>query len=134
MATVPMRIGELSERTGLGQRAIHYYESLGLIHPVQREGKGYRYFDEQAVVRIEKIQVLKQLGLSLEEIATVIDAYFEDGTMVKGKRKVLAILKKHLAAVDEKLGDLTKHRAELCANISKIQSILDNISRTHRKE
>ncbi len=133
MSDSRMRIGELSARTGLSQRAIHYYESLGLIHPVQRAGKGYRYFDEEAVVRIEKIHTLKQIGLSLEEIATVIDAYFEDGTMVKGKRKVLAILEQHLAAVDEQLGVLSRHRAELLVNILKLQAIVDTLTRAEDK-
>lgn len=128
MAEALLRIGELSERTGLGQRAIHYYESIGLLRPVQRTGKGYRYYDTATVTRIEKIQALKQVGLSLEEILSVIDAYFEDGTMAKGKRKVLAILQQHLAELDVRIDTLNHHRAELQGHITRIQAHLDALA------
>ena len=50
-----MRIGELSDRAGVSHRTIHYYERLGLIKPAEREGAGYRYYDEITVKRLEKI-------------------------------------------------------------------------------
>lgn len=85
-----MQIGELSERAGVSHRTIHYYERLGLVKPAEREGTGYRYYDEVAVKRLEKIAALKRLGLSLDEIAAVIDLYFEDAGGIKGKERVSA--------------------------------------------
>lgn len=85
-----MQIGELSERAGVSHRTIHYYERLGLVKPAEREGTGYRYYDEVAVKRLEKIAALKRLGLSLDEIAAVIDLYSEDASGIKGKERVSA--------------------------------------------
>lgn len=50
-----MRIGELAERAGVSHRTIHYYEGLGLLQPAEREGVGYRYYDETSLRRINKI-------------------------------------------------------------------------------
>lgn len=46
-----MQIGELSERAKVSHRTIHYYERLGLVKPAEREGVGYRYYDEVSVKR-----------------------------------------------------------------------------------
>jgi DNA-binding transcriptional MerR regulator len=65
------------------------------------------------------------LGLSLEEITTVIPLYFEDPTGVQGKRKIVEILKIHLQETDEKLEALMQFRSELQANITRIQKWID---------
>jgi DNA-binding transcriptional MerR regulator len=120
-----MRIGELAERAGVTPRTIRYYESLGLLGPSEREGKGFRYYTEVELARLQKINTLKGLGLSLEEITTVIPLYFEDPTGVQGKRKIVEILKIHLQETDEKLEALMQFRSELQANITRIQKWID---------
>ncbi len=116
-----MQIGELANRAGVSQRTIHYYESLGLLRPTEREGQGYRYYDHTALVRLHKINVLKKLGLSLDEIGQVIELYFEDPSGIRGKQQVLNILEKHLAETDERLLELQKFRDDLVANIAIIK-------------
>lgn len=120
-----MRIGELAERAGVTPRTIRYYESLGLLGPSEREGAGFRYYTEVELARLQKIQALKELGLSLEEISSVIPLYFEDPTGLSGKRKIIEILKGHLQETDEKLEALTQFRSELQANIDRIQKWVD---------
>lgn len=117
-------IGELARRTGLSQRAIHYYESFGLLAPVEREGRGYRYYDESSEQRLNKIGQLKRIGLTLEEIRDVIDLYFSDGTIVEGKRKVLSILRGHLRETEAKLDELSEFRRDLLANIERIEQLV----------
>ena len=39
-----MRIGDLTERAGVTQRTVRYYESIGLIPPGEREGHGQHYY------------------------------------------------------------------------------------------
>jgi len=86
-----MRIGELAEIAGVTPRTIRYYENLGLLSPNEREGKGFRYYTQTELAKLQKIDCLKSLGLTLEEITTVIDLYFEDSTGIRGKQKVLEI-------------------------------------------
>lgn len=119
-----MQIGELSERAGVSHRTIHYYERLGLLKPTEREGAGYRYYDDIALKRLEKIAALKRLGLSLDEIAAVIDLYFEDGTGIRGKEKVLEILQTQLGKADTQLKELTTFRADVEKNIARMKQLI----------
>ena len=119
-----MKIGELARRTGVSHRTIHYYERLELLHPHEREGSGYRYFDEEAEKRLHKIAALKQLGLSLDEIASVIDLYFEDPTGISGKLRVLQILRTQLAETDARIAQLRGLRADIEANVARIEDLI----------
>ncbi|GLK65688.1 MULTISPECIES: MerR family transcriptional regulator [Paracoccus] len=119
-----MQIGELSERAGVSHRTIHYYERLGLLKPAEREGAGYRYYDQTALKRLEKIAALKRLGLSLDEIAAVIDLYFEDASGIKGKEKVLEILQTQIAKADTQISELTAFRRDLEASIARMHKLI----------
>lgn len=120
-----LQIGELALRAGVSHRTIHYYERMGLLRPAEREGQGYRYYDEQAVQRLEKIAALKNLGLSLEEIAQVIDLYFDGPSAIKGKEQVLKILEAHLAATRSKLGEMHAFEQDLQANIERMKHLIE---------
>lgn len=124
MTQTRMQIGELAERAGVSHRTVHYYERLGLLSPAEREGSGYRYYDDLSLKRLNKIAQLKRLGLSLDEIAGVIDLYFEDGTGAKAKAKVLQILRQHLDETDARISELSAFRKELIANIAMVEARL----------
>ncbi len=119
-----MRIGELTERAGVTTRTVRYYESRGLLGQSEREGTGFHYYTEETLARLQRIDSLKQLGLSLEEIGSVIDFYFIDPTGLEGKRKVIAILLRHLGEAEEKIADLQQLRAVLQANIRRLQALV----------
>lgn len=120
-----LQIGELAQRAGVSHRTIHYYERMGLLRPAEREGAGYRYYDEQAVQRLEKIAALKSLGLSLEEISQVIDLYFDDPSGIKGKQEVLKILETQLQATRRKLGEMQAFERDLVANIARMKTLIE---------
>lgn len=119
-----MQIGELAARTGLSQRTIHFYEEKALISPSEREGRGYRYYDEQTLRRLEKISALKEIGLSLDEIAGVIDLYFQDETGIMGKRRVLEILQGHLKGTEARIASLQGFRKDTKASIKKLEGLI----------
>jgi len=116
-----MRIGDLAKQAQVTARTIRYYEGIGLLPPGEREGSGQHYYTAQTVARLRKIDQLKMLGLSLDEIGSVIDLYFADPSGKRPKGKVLAILRRHLAEVDRKIGDLRQLRADLLANIQRFE-------------
>lgn len=119
-----MKIGELAERAGVSHRTIHYYERLGLLQPAQREGAGYRYYDDVALQKLEKIAALKRLGLSLEEIGSVIDLYFTDPTGIQGKKKVLEILVGQLCKADAQIAELLDFRRDIKTNIARVEQLI----------
>ncbi|MED4953194.1 MerR family transcriptional regulator [Paenibacillus macerans] len=124
-----MRIGELTERAGVTQRTVRYYESIGLLPSGEREGNGHHYYTEETVARLRKIDQLKKLGLSLEEIRDVIELYFTDPSGVQPKRKVLGLLRQHLADTDEKLEALGQFRADLQSHIERFERWLETNDR-----
>ena len=119
-----MRIGELAERAGVTPRTIRYYEDLGLLGPNEREGQGFRYYTDNELFRLKKIDALKQMGLSLDEVGEVLPLYCDDPTGLNGKRRVLEILRAHLADVDERIACLGQLRADLQLHIDRIKEYI----------
>lgn len=69
-----MKVGELAKRTGLTVRTLHHYDSIGLLRPSARSDSGYRLYTQADVTRLHGIQVLRRIGLPLEEIGTMLAA------------------------------------------------------------
>ena len=124
-----MRIGDLAELAGVTQRTVRYYESIGLLAPGKREGHGHHYYTDETLARLRKIDQLKRLGLSLEEIGEVIDLYFTDPSGIQPKQKVLAMLRKHLHEAESKIGELQQFRRELQAHIERFEQFLQEAQR-----
>ena len=68
-----LKVGELAKRTGLTVRALHHYDSLGLLRPSGRSDSGYRLYDRDDVARLHGIQTLRRMGLSLADVAQLLD-------------------------------------------------------------
>jgi MerR family transcriptional regulator, thiopeptide resistance regulator len=64
-----MKVGELAKRTGLTVRTLHHYDEIGLLRPSRRTPTGHRLYGRAEVERLQQIASLRQLGLTLEEIA-----------------------------------------------------------------
>ncbi|WP_010237668.1 helix-turn-helix domain-containing protein [Clostridium arbusti] len=121
------KIGEIAKLTNLTTRTIRYYEELGLLGTRKKKSLGeHRLFDNDDIKRLKKIHMLKDLGLTLEEIGQVIELYFTDGQILEGKRQVIEILKNYIATSEEKIKELNTFKMECKANISKIESIIKN--------
>jgi DNA-binding transcriptional MerR regulator len=66
-------IGELARRTGLTVKAIRFYSDRGLVPPTDRSAAGYRRYDLAAVARLDLIRTLRELGLDLATIRSILD-------------------------------------------------------------
>src|SRR5579872_291421 len=67
------RVGEVARRSGLSVRTLHHYDDLGLLSPAHRSEAGYRLYSAADVARLQQIMSLRELGLPLEEIRTLLD-------------------------------------------------------------
>ena len=67
-------VKEISQLTGVSVRTLHHYDAIGLLRPSQISPAGYRLYDEDALQRLRKILVYRELGLSLEAIGNLLDA------------------------------------------------------------
>ncbi|RSM63195.1 MerR family transcriptional regulator [Amycolatopsis sp. WAC 01376] len=66
-----MRIGEVSQRTGVSPRSLRYYEEQGLLTST-RSGTGQRHYSDAEVQRVSLIRQLFDAGMSSQVIATVL--------------------------------------------------------------
>jgi DNA-binding transcriptional MerR regulator len=121
------KIGEIARLTNLTTRTIRYYEELGLLGDRNNRVIGQlRVFENDDIKRLKKIQLLKDLGLTLDEIGRVIDLYFTDGRLLDGKRQVIQILQGHIERAEEKINELNTFKMECEKNICRIEAIIRN--------
>lgn len=67
-------VGEFSQVAQVSKRLLRYYDELGLLKPVQTDRvTGYRYYSAEQLPRLNRILVLKDLGLSLDQIRDILD-------------------------------------------------------------
>ena len=67
-----LRIGELAARAGASADTVRYYERLRLLGPPARSESGYRLYSAVELGRLRFIRRAKRLGLSLEEIRSLL--------------------------------------------------------------
>lgn len=69
------RIGEFSQIARVSGRLLRYYDSIGLLQPQHTDpATGYRYYSASQLGRLNQILALKDLGLSLEQVARLLDS------------------------------------------------------------
>lgn len=66
------KVGELAKLTGLTIRTLRFYDQIGLFSPSAYSDSGHRMYNEDDLSRLQQILSLKELGLSLEEIKSVV--------------------------------------------------------------
>lgn len=106
-----MKIGDLSERTGVPSRMLRYYEQQGLLTP-QRGGNGYRQYTEDDVERVTTIRGLIRSGLPTRLIAIVLDmSDHAHTTWTKScSRDFATSLAGELKVLDDKIACLSRSR------------------------
>jgi DNA-binding transcriptional MerR regulator len=69
------RIGEFSRIAHVSCRLLRYYDEIGLLRPAHTQGGSrYRFYGVSQLSRLNRILVLRELGLSLEQIARLLEA------------------------------------------------------------
>ncbi|MEM6486587.1 MAG: MerR family transcriptional regulator [Pseudomonadota bacterium] len=84
-----MTASEVGKSTGLTIKALRLYERHGLIHPA-RTPAGWRSYDDKAIARLQKIQVLKRMGLRLAEMRDVLNDGVALHRLLRAQEVVLA--------------------------------------------
>ena len=113
------KIGELARIAGVTVRALHHYDSTGLLVPSERTQGGHRLYSAADVQRLYRLLALRRVGLPLEEIGPLLDA--EDG--------IGDTVRRHLGRVEQQLGALAELRLRLTQLLAAVDGDEDSTQR-----
>jgi DNA-binding transcriptional MerR regulator len=104
-------IQEVARLAGTTSRALRHYGDVGLLPASRTGGNGYRYYDSSALARLQRILLLRQLGLGLPEIAGVLD----------GERSDVTALARHLDWLRQEQDRLARQIRSVEATMEKLE-------------
>lgn len=70
-----MRINKVEELVGITKKNIRFYEEKGLLNPERNTENGYREYSDEDVAMLQKIKLLRQLSIPIEEILKLQKGY-----------------------------------------------------------
>ncbi|MDZ7883656.1 MAG: heavy metal-responsive transcriptional regulator [Mycobacterium sp.] len=109
-----MRIGEVAAAAGLPTQTIRFYERKGLLPQPRRGTNGYRVYDAPTLTRLRFIRSGQGAGLTLVEIATILELR---GEGAKPCTHVLGLL-------STKLHDVKARQRELSALETELEGLI----------
>jgi len=113
-----LRIGAVAHLAGVSIDTVRYYERRGLLRPAGRLPSGYRFYTDAAVARIRLARHLQGLGMTLEEVAELLQAHDAGGDCaserwrLEAARERVAAEQARLAAIAAELDTVLAHCAE----------------------
>ena len=142
-----MLIKEFAAFTGLIVRTLHYYDEIGLLAPafVDRT-TGYRYYDENSLLRMQEILFYRELDFSLKSIGEILSSPGYDTKKSLAEQKTLLTLKKErlerlISAIDDAMkganvmsafdnSEFEKHKLEAQEKWGKTDAYKQHAERT----
>ena len=92
-----MTVNEVSKRTGVSVRTLHYYDQIGLFHPCKVTQAKYRMYDDTALERLQHILLFRELEFPIKEIKEILDSSsFDTNKALEQQIKLLQLKKEHL--------------------------------------
>jgi MerR family transcriptional regulator, repressor of the yfmOP operon len=134
-------IGAAALRAGVSERALRYYQELGLLTPSGCTPGGMRRYSDADLARVARIRELQALlGLNLDEIAAVLRnedrsaelkaLFLDEKTSAEERRAIaaesLSMVLELRATVEAKQLSLTAFLEDLDARLARIHAVLDD--------
>ena len=117
-----LKIGELAKLTGKSARALHLYEELGLLQPVERSKGGFRLYDAESVTRVQWISHLNELGFSLQEIRGLRTDWSGGASGPQAMGDVKSLYEEKLSDTRTQIGKLQALARELESSLQYLQT------------
>lgn len=76
-------IQDIARIAGTTSRTLRHYDAIGLLPPSRIGGNGYRYYDRDSLVRLQRILLLRELGLGLDAVGRVLDERTDAATALR---------------------------------------------------
>ncbi|AZL05805.1 MerR family transcriptional regulator [Brevibacterium aurantiacum] len=105
-------IQETARMTGTTSRTLRHYDAIGLLPPTYIADNGYRYYDETGLVRLQRILLLKELGMPLNRIAEALE----------GTSDPIAALGDHVHSLGRERARIERQIAAVTATIARLEA------------
>lgn len=115
-----MKIGEVADATGVSTKTIRYYESIGVLPEADRTPNSYRTYDHSTVQRLHFIRDAQATGLTLTEIASILDLREQGAPTCEHITRLLAT---HLDDLDRRITELQRTRKQLAALTERARTL-----------
>ncbi|MEU4544121.1 MerR family transcriptional regulator [Nonomuraea dietziae] len=100
-----MTIQEAARRSGLSAHTLRYYERIGLIHSVDRDGKGHRDYTEEDLAWLDFLTKLRSTGMPISDMCRYADLR-RQGPHTAGERQ--RMLETHRVRVAARIAELSQ--------------------------
>jgi MerR family transcriptional regulator, aldehyde-responsive regulator len=111
-----MKIAEVSEQYGVSTDTLRYYERIGLIPPVNRNGNGIRDYNELDIRRVEFAKCMRSAGLPVEVLIDYIGLVQQGDSTIEARKEILMeqreLLVARMAQMQKTL-DILNHKIEV---------------------
>ena len=100
-------ISEMAKLSGVSVRTLHYYDEMGLLVPSEVISEtGYRYYDEESLIKLQQILFYRELDFPLKEIVKIMNTpnYDKEEALAK-QRELLKLKRKRLDKLIELLNE-----------------------------
>lgn len=93
-------VKEVSQLSGVSVRTLHYYDEIGLLKPSMVAENGYRYYNRDAIIRLQEILLYRELDFPLKQIKELVsqDGY-DKVQALKDQIQLLELKKSRLEAI-----------------------------------
>lgn len=108
-----LQVGEFAKTVGKTVRALHLYEELGLLKPVDRSKGGFRLYDETSIERARWIVKLQGIGFTLAQIQVFVADFERAATGRVATSQARVVFTEKLAEVQSQLTKLRRSEADL---------------------
>lgn len=114
-------IQQLARHSGTTSRTLRHYDDIGLVRPSRIGNNGYRYYDEHALVRLQRVLLLRDLGLGLPHIAEVLTESSDEASALTTHLSLLrqeqSRLERQIATVEHTIEALIRKETLLAENM-----------------
>lgn len=122
-------IQEIARIAGTTSRTLRHYDATGLLPPTRVARNGYRHYDQAALVRLQRIMLLRELGLGLPAIAEVLAHETTAAHALEGHLEWLRMeqdrLARQIASVTRTIGALNEGEGLMA------EQMFDGFDHTH---
>lgn len=98
-----MTIKEVSEKYGISQDTLRYYERIGLIPPVPRTPGGIRDYQEKDLGWVEQAVCMRSAGVQIEALIEYVRLYQMGDSTIEARRDLLQEQRRQINATMERL-------------------------------